>query len=74
MWPLVTYSNCFKTVAFLFQRKTSFRYVCIKHCNTVSLYTINNDYTRSNISGAWFLGIRISTCYYSILLGRGGGM
>ena len=25
---------------------------------------MNNDYTRYNICSAWFLDIRISTCYY----------
>ena len=35
--------------------------------NTVILYhytiKFNNDYTRYNICSAWFLDIRISTCY-----------
>ena len=73
MWPLVTYSNYFKifsTVTFLVSSLTNraqLRYVSIKHCNTVSLYTINNDYTKYNICSAWFLDIVISTCLSIVL-------
>ena len=36
------------------------------HCNVVSLYTIYNDFTRYDIHSAWFLVIRISTCFFVI--------
>ena len=29
-------------------------HLSIQYCNTVSLYTINNDYTRYNICSTWF--------------------
>ena len=49
MWSLVMYSNYFKiasTVTFLNSQPDLFQvYFCLK----LSLYTINNDYTRYNI-------------------------
>ena len=66
MWPLVMYSNYFEIVSnvTILDSRTGLRYVSVQYCNTVSLYTINNDYTRYNICSAWFLDIVISTCVH----------
>ena len=39
--------------------------VCL--CLMLYHYTINNDHTWYNICIAWFLNIRTSTCFYTIL-------
>ena len=68
MWPLVPYSNFFEivsTVAFLVlqTRLILCMFVFNTVLATVSLYTINNDYTRCIIfTASGFLDIRISTC------------
>ena len=62
MWPLVTYSNYFKTVSTV-TNQTHFQ-VAMFAFNTVLLY----DYCYImhgiiNMCSAWFLDIRISTCF-----------
>ena len=62
MWPLVTYSNYFETVSTV-MNQTHFQVVMFAF-NTVLLY----DYyhiicTWYNMCSAWFLDIRISTCF-----------
>ena len=69
MWPLVTYSNYFKifsTVIFLLSRTGLDLGMFLINTNTVSLYTIINDYTSYKSCSAWFLDIVISTCYIEI--------
>ena len=62
--PLIMYSNYFILWLFSFTNWTYLRYASIYYCSTVSLYTINNDYTRYNIFSTWFLDIVISTCLH----------
>ena len=69
MWPLVMFSNCFKIVFTTLSNQTRLRYV---YFITVILilyhYTIRNGYTRQNICSAWFLDIRISTCFLILII------
>ena len=66
MWPLVMYSNYFETVSTV-MNQTHFQ-VCLHltlyYCMIITILWLHG---MRNMCSAWFLDIRISTCFLILL-------